>query len=398
VEYDDIVIGSGLAALGTVIGLPVRRRILVIGGPRVGSNVYYAGGRVPCAHIGFGGLGNFWHGVIPTAGRGQLAVDRETFADLAEYFHPGAGLPERLGEPYYFVPWQALRPPREWRRLQQARGEYLAIVHEVAERFDVADNGFSVRTGDSTYRAARLWIAAGALHTPRLLDRSLAAVVSRPTVSDHVLCYLGQVDRGKHPAVPAPWVERNRQGVWFRCRYDQAQTGLYSMRPARFGYARLDHGIQQRSAFGLPTGGAVAKILRNGSAGLIAEALFNRCGLFPNARMQSTYAQIQVKDAYAVSLDQPAPVMRPEVIQAAIAQARAQAPWPELIPSREPQLFIPVIHLHHSVSTAALQRLGFGGPAARLRVLDASVHEDIGPEHHSFKMMAAACAAARRSS
>lgn len=399
-EYDDIVIGSGLAALGTVLGLAERRRVLVIGGPLTGKSVYYAGagGGIPCAHEGFGGLGNFWHGVIPTATRGNLAVEPNAFADLARYFFPEAGLAERLGRPFYFVPWRAIRPRKEWARLQAARGAGLAISHEFAQSFELQADRCVVRTEGAAHAAARLWVAAGALHTPRLLDGSLGEIVSRPTLSDHVLCYLGQVDRGKHVSIPPPWVERNPQGVWFQCRYDAADSSLYTMRPARFSYATLDHGIQQRSAFGLPTGGALAKILRIGSAGLIAEALFNRCGLFPGARIQSTYAQIQVKDAYSLSPGQVAPVMRTEVIQAAIAHARAHVPWRELIPSRQPRLFIPVIHLHHSVSTAALARLGLSGPGSRLRVVDASVQEDIGPEHHSFKMMVAAYAAAKRAS
>ncbi|MBP8235290.1 MAG: hypothetical protein KAY22_23620, partial [Rhizorhabdus sp.] len=65
--YDDIVIGSGLTALGTVLGLPAARRVLVIAGPQDGQLSHYQAGRpAPSSYLGFGGLGRYWHGVIPT--------------------------------------------------------------------------------------------------------------------------------------------------------------------------------------------------------------------------------------------------------------------------------------------------------------------------------------------
>jgi hypothetical protein len=39
--FDDIVVGSGLAALGVVLGIPANRRILIIGGLTNGRFVYY---------------------------------------------------------------------------------------------------------------------------------------------------------------------------------------------------------------------------------------------------------------------------------------------------------------------------------------------------------------------
>lgn len=56
--FDDIVIGSGLTALGTVLGLPAGRRILVLAGEASGRFSHYdARGAVPCAFDGMGGLG-----------------------------------------------------------------------------------------------------------------------------------------------------------------------------------------------------------------------------------------------------------------------------------------------------------------------------------------------------
>jgi hypothetical protein len=398
VDYDDIVIGSGLTALATVLGLPSKRRVLVIGGPEPGHSEHYDASRtVPCAYLGFGGLGNFWHGVIPTGvNAGIDHGSSEDFARLITYFYPGLDLEERLDRPFLFVPWRAIRPRAAWPRLKAERGNRLSLSPELAVRFVRGEGSVQVQTNATIYRASRLWVCAGALHTPALLDRSLDTVVSRPTVSDHVLCYLGQIDRAAHPDIAPPTVQRNRHGMWLKVRHNESSTALCTLRPARFAYARLDHGIEQRAVFGLPTGRAVAKILRGASPGLLAEAFYNRFGVFAAARFQSVYAQLIIRDAHWLGRGGHALTMRHDVIRATTDAVRSQIAWPQLTPSRRPDIFIPAIHLHHSVEREALLRMGINTPQAPVQVLDASVHGEIGPEHHSFRLMVAAFVRARR--
>ena len=152
----------------------------------------------------------------------------------------------------------------------------------------------------------------------------------------------------------------------------------------------VDHGIEQRAVFGLPTGSAIAKITRRMSPGLLVEAFYNRFGLFASAPRHSVYAQVLVRDAYTIAGD--GTVLRPDTaaIRAATGAARAQAPFPGVRPSQRPELHIPGIHLHHSVDLDALAHAGGGDPSFPVRVVDASVLREIGPEHHSFKMMLAA--------
>ncbi|HEY8509887.1 MAG TPA: hypothetical protein VIL32_16100, partial [Steroidobacteraceae bacterium] len=276
-DFDDIIIGSGLSALGTALGLDARRRVLVLGGPDPGQLFHYdSAGRVPCAHLGFGGLGAYWHGVIATGDRLNFAnTSREEFARLFQYFYPRSSCLERLGEPWIFVPRRPIRPRDEWMRLVRS-GRSIVIAKETVERFEQHAGRISVHTNRAVHHGSRLWICAGALHSPVLLDRSLGVRVSRPTVSDHVVCYLGLIDRDAHPNVAGPRVERTPDGIWIDTRFDETGAALCTLRPARFGFKRLDRGVELRAAFGLPTGSAVAKILRGASAGLIAEALYNR--------------------------------------------------------------------------------------------------------------------------
>jgi hypothetical protein len=397
-DCDDIVIGSGLSALGTVLGLPAARRVTVLAGALEGRSQYYEASRtVPCAHLGFGGLGNFWHGVIPAgAHAGVSGFAAADFQHLFHYFYAGTDLTNRLGQPSVFVPWRPVRPAREWQRLQSQRGDRLVVVPETVERFSIENGRVRVQTDRRTCHATRMWMCAGALQSPVLIERSYGAPVKRRAISDHVLCYLGQIDRAAQPEVPPPTVERVRHGMWLPVKYNTSASALVTSRPARFAFRKLDWGIERRAVFGLPMASAIAKIARSASAGLIAEALFNRAGLFPGASMLSVYAQIVVRDAHWLRADADVPLdIRHDVIRQATDAVRADPVCAGIEPSRRTDIFIPVIHLHHSVELSALEALDINRPTSSVQVMDASVYDRIGPEHHSFRLMVAAYARAR---
>jgi hypothetical protein len=396
--YDDIVIGSGLSAIGVVLGLAPHRRILVISGPRTGFlQLYGQRHPVPCAYLGHGGLGNYWHGVIPTGGCNNFAdVTIDDFAEVFQRFYPGIDIRPHVRRPFLFVPWKPIRPATVWSQILAERPQ-TTMVHETASHFVARPKGVEVATEQKRHEGGRVWLCAGTLHTPALLDRSLDQRVSRDTVSDHVLCYVGQIDRGQYPEVKPSAVMRTRHGIWIEVRYDSEGIGLFMLKPARFGFRRLDWGIERRAVFGLPTGSAVSKIMRSASVGLIAEAVYNKFGIFPNASVQSVYAQVLVPDALRLHHDARLE-MREQVIHEATNAARAACPWAaQMRHSRRPKIFIPMIHLHHSVDREALKRSGVNVPDASVQVADASIHDQIGPEHHSFKLIVAAFVKARDS-
>lgn len=392
-DFDDIVIGSGLAALGCVLGLEHSERVLVLCGPTRGSFTYYDAARtVPCAYAGEGGLGNDWHGVIPTGWRNNFAHSSDAqFAETFGHFYARTSILGQLGKPSLFVPWRPIRPRAELRRLRQVRGSRLVLVQQEAQAVSMCDAGVKVSTGAGTFRARRVWVAAGALHTPDLLERSLGRRLRRPVISDHVFCYVGQVDD-----IAAPAIAHSRDGMLLPARHSADGTALYTLRPARFAFRTLDHGIEQRAVFGLPTGNAVAKIARRMSAGLLAEALFNRFGLFAGASRYSVYAQVLVPDACAWrGGDETLLAPREDAIRQSTDKARREVPIDGVRPSHRLDIHIPGIHLHHSLDLHALAATGIDRPGSPVQVVDASTLSDIGCEHHSFKMMVAARERAR---
>jgi hypothetical protein len=415
VDFDDLVIGSGLAALGTVLGLlaktnakpATKRRVGVLcspSGTSTGQFSYYDARRtVPCAYLGMGGLGNYWHGVIPMGWRHNFGQASDTaFATLFQHFYPHTDVSNYLGKHTLFVPWRAIRPATLLQRLSAAQPQQLTLLNEAAVslRFEAQGNTVVVSSNGTNHRAARTWVAAGALHTPALLAQTWGAGVQRGLASDHVFCYVGQVQN--QPNSPPKRVTYSRDGAFFPATYDAANTALYTLRPAAFAFKQLDFGIEQRAVFGLPTGNAVAKIARRMSPGLLVEAFYNRFGLFGGTQTHSVYAQIPVENAYELidlqqhQNSQPKSALitplRPQTerIRQATDAARAAQPYPALRHSCRPDIHLPGIHLHHTLNLMELSRLGINTANSLIQVIDASALRYIGPDHHSFKMMLAA--------
>ena len=394
-DCDDLVIGAGLAGLGTVLGLMTEpgRRVRVLCGPAEGSFLHYdAQAQAPCAYLGAGGLGQHWHGVLPTGLSPRLGDYGDAdFIKLFRHFYPHAEIAARLGTTALFVPWRPIRPRRELQRLSATHAG-LRLVYESAQQIRLDERGVRVTSAaGQTLRAARCWLTAGALHTPKLLARSFGATMIRGLASDHVLCYLGQVDDHVEPHV-----KFSRDGIFFPSTRDAAGRALYTLRPARFDFQVLDAGFERRQVFGLPTGSLLTKLARRVSPGLLVEAAYNRLGCFGGGRRHSVYAQLPVVDAYALQAGSLPLQARARQIRAASDAVRAAQPFVGLRASRRPEFFLPGIHLHHTLNLEALKAEGLNVEGARLQVLDASAFTDIGAEHHSFKMLVSAYARASR--
>ena len=271
----------------------------------------------------------------------------------------------------------------QWQRLKDERTDRLAFLHPEGFALRAGQSRRLVHAAGSTYRARRrVGLRGGAAHSRAARSvaggrSGVAAIDVRPRV----------LLSGPHRSVAHPHAGQPAcysgpgTASGSRVNTDDENKALYTLRPARFGFTRLDFGIERRNAFGLSTGNAVNRIVRGASLGQFAEALYNRSGLFPNARTQSVYAQIpNVPDAHRFRSVDALLYPRTEVIQSCIEAARAGAPWTEMEPSKRPDIFIPSSHLYHSVDADALTRAGVNGPTSRVQVIDPSALCDIGPD------------------
>lgn len=394
-DFDDIVIGSGLSALGALLGIVAssERRVLVLSGPQTAAFSYYDSTHAsPCAYQGNGGLGNFWHGVIPLGWSEAFAgATRADFIALFNSFYPATHIADRLGSPLLFVPWRAIRPAGFIERLAQSAPQRITVLPDIATAVQLQDSHASVTSSSRTITASRVWVAAGALHTPTLLARTFGEALKRNNADDHVLCYIGQTHGNEVPVV-----RYTGNGLLFPATYSNNKQALYTKRPATFAYRKLDFGIEQRAIFGMPTGNIVKKLARRMSPGLLVEAFYNRFGLFAGARTQSVYAQVAVPDAYKL-LDDPAYPLQlcPDNVYQATEAARAAQPFANLTPSRLTRIALPGIHLHHTLDLQAVASAGLNVPGSPVQIVDASALHNIGAEHHSFKMMLSAWQRAR---
>ena len=231
---NEIVIGSGLTALGLTLGFPADRRVLVVGGPASGAFSYYDGSRRHVnSYVGYGGLGTYWHGAISTAIGKPLHAGGKSFQELTRRFYPRTDFANHAGLPWLFVPWLPIRPKNEWRRLREERQGRLEVVHDLVTHITPSEREVVVHTPGGSYRAERVWLCAGPLHTPSLLNRSLGSV-SRPFVSDHVFCYLGLIDRAQAD-VPAPRVTPHGRGRLVRTPIERRRSSRLLIAPGAFG-------------------------------------------------------------------------------------------------------------------------------------------------------------------
>jgi hypothetical protein len=392
-QADHLIIGSGLSALAVALGLPAAARVVVVAGAGDVLQTYPAN-RSPASFLGQGGLGNYWHGILPMAREATEQAALPAIRGLLAHLYPGLDVGAMLGTDQILVPWRPVRPRRHWQALAGKRST-LTVVDGMAERFALGDGAAEVTVSASgerrIIRAGRVWLAAGALHSPGILARSLGWAERMRMVSDHMIGYVGQAPAGEPIRAAMAGIRRDRHGVWLPALYNQDRSVVYGARPARFDFRTLDRGIAMRADFGLPTSRAAAAIAGRLSPGLVAETLFNKAGLFPRADLYNIVFQARVADAYPLSDDGVLGAPVPAAFAATAEQARAGHPFAGLVPSARPQLYQPGIHLHNSLDAAERQAIT---GLDRLRVVDASAVPDIGPEHHSFRIMLAAYAAA----
>lgn len=396
--FDDAIIGSGLSGLGVALGLAGKgRRIVCIAGDPLASLRTYPDSPIPSAFSAPGGLGNYWHGVIPLSptGRGFERLDHAVFAELLAHFYPSVDQ-DALGSDSLLVPLRPIRPARHVEKLAAADGLF-SIVRDTVVRVEETNGRWRLRYRSGEIVARQVWLAAGAIDTPLLLMASGLATKRERKVSDHIIGYAGLTrSADAQPVMDRPII-RFGGGMIIPCTYSKARDYLYMLRPARFDFAGLDVGIEKRAVFGLPTSKILAGLAGRSSPGLIAEATFNRFGFGRNAPVQSVNFITDAKDIYQLTPAGELSGGHPAQTAAAVTRACESYPLSRLRETKRPDLMIPGIHFHDSLDDGEKRQFSQFSPSSRLKVVDASALSAIGPDHHSFKMLALAYQAARAS-
>jgi hypothetical protein len=391
-HVDELIIGSGLAGLGVLLGLAQRKcsvGILMENGSVI---QFYPETQTPAQHLGHGGLGKYWHGVIPLGIRYRPPFFKEAaWEELLELFYPGAALASEKG---LFVPKHPIRAHAEIDRIL-AQTSAISVAGR-AIRIEPKSSCVNVTLDDNrAIQTGRCWLAAGTLGTTNLLaDSGLIAQRVR-SVSDHMIGYAGQVERSEETDAYFEDFCRTSNGVIMPSRFDANGDYLYTLRPARFDFSKRDAGITKRAVFGQPTNRAVAGVMRSVSLGLVSEALFNKFGLFRTAKRYSVYFQSHVANALTLGLD--SQLARPPDFNVTkkVERGIMQSPFRNLDATKETGLAIPGIHLHGTIGSEEEKQFGTGSEHASIELVDAATFREMGPEHHSFTMMARAYAMAK---
>ena len=295
-----------------------------------------------------------------------------------------------FGKDKLLVPWRPIRPSPAFHALAEAH-DCLTLDKRLVTK--VEDNGTVTLDDGTELSGLRIWLATGTLGSPKLVESLFDAPVQDRKVSDHVIGCLGQITSDDPAVAVLRKLHRNRYGLIIPAFYSADGGVLYTLRPARFDFARVAEGFEKRAVFGLPTSRAVAGIAGKLSPGLVAEALFNKAGIGARSPIYSVYYQTVAKNSYGI--DSIGNLSPPDqcAISAAANHARKAHPFDDLILSNAPDLFLPGVHLHGSITLK--ERLALN-TLERIILVDPSGIDDLGPEHHSFKLMALAFDLAQR--
>src|SRR5690606_25683640 len=126
--------GSGLTALAIAIAIRRKKVLVIAGEPHVSLTYYDPLSGIPSSNYGMGGLGSFWHGVIPTGHLDAIeGVAAKDFCEIFHFFYPGTDVDRRLHAPWLFVPYSPIRPNKHWGRLLKSDGTQIEMVTESAE-------------------------------------------------------------------------------------------------------------------------------------------------------------------------------------------------------------------------------------------------------------------------
>lgn len=394
--YDEIIVGSGLTSLATLLGLKEnknfnKKRILVLADQQAANiKIYNSRYNIPYINSSYGGLGNFWHGVIPlNLSKRFPELSKCSLIMLLKKFYPNVHWDKFVERKKFFVPWFPIRPKVYFQQLS-SQSSNLNIQYSKALVFRHAKNKmWQVITADCVYTTNRLWLCGGTLGTAELLDRSGYESATNEFVSDHFITYVGQI-------LKCPYRLNNivkKRYSWQGYIFDPMilnHNVLVTARPAFLDYKRLDFGIAQRQNFGLPVSGILGKLVRCKSPGLLCEAIFNKFGLMSASTIYNIYAQHQVPNVLERKKGVLEIKLKNNIIKFHELKIKSMLKNNICKVSKKAGISFPAIHLHNSVHKNKLIKMGIAHKNSNLQIQDASVIKNIGPEHHIFRVMATA--------
>lgn len=398
-EFDEIIIGSGLSATGLLLGMSDRKRILMIGGHKNNRvHSYNSTVPTPCLNEGIGGLGNFWHGVIPLKLDTLEKSYLEDFMTLFNIFYPKFKIQKHLLSNKLFVPYTPIRPLKFIKKELKKRRGQLIFKEEFVNLLKIENSTVIVHTDKSQFRSKRVWICAGALSTPEILSKTFNDQFYNQFAKDHFIVYVGNIKNESLPDSNFTAPNYNKSGILFNGLFDSEQSNsLLTIKPAKFAFKTLDYGIQQRMIFGLATKKLLSKLFSRFSPGLFFEALYNKTGLFHKSDLFNIYAQVLIDDAYFLNSNCQRLTKNEKGIQQRLHAFHDQLEFKGLNKTLLRDNYLPGIHLHNTISDTKIKEYNLDSPNSPIQIVDPSMSNNIGCEHHSFNTMVRAFSKAKNS-
>lgn len=369
---DICIIGSGVSALGAVMGVKgndniKKANICLIADDRDRVD-YYDSGQI-LRYLGFGGTGKYWHGVIPTypLSEAKKNIFQFFFGDM-DYI---------WGRPMLFVPRSPIRPNFYIRQLIE-KEEY---IRDSVNKLILADDGVYIllNSGKKVF-AKSVYCAAGVIGTLGILYRS-NIINNEITIGDHICGFVGFIGKDDIEGILGEEVKPifGRKGYAVPCMFSDDGRTLFSFRPSRFEMKEVRNQLRGGPKFSVDRKKLILEIFKSKSIGRISEALSLRYGMLFSADKYSIHFQYECKEAHLLDLakERLYPSFKDNDVLRNVLPEVNKIFGIQNIP---PQKFYYGTHLFGA--------MGLPSIPPEITIVDSTLVNSIGGGHHSFSQMA----------
>ena len=305
-DIDQVVIGSGMAAMGVVNAISEKsllnldKTLLIESFNNPFKHTDANNDKKGLEFKGFGGNSNFWHGVISKYIIGNEAHNL-LFKKWFNLFYNISD--ELLDKGYSFVPKYPLRPRKLVLRKIKKQNHIQDTVIFI-ER-DLALNRYIIHTTYNTFVSRNLFVCSGTFSSMQLLFDSGLMKSGDIQIDDHMVGYFAQLKLDKRKVLEKPIHYKSGHFKKFHTiKLDDKRSLYVNLRPAYLSFQDISEASKYRDFFSQRSINIIGNLFSKLKLPLILEAIYNKFGrqLFSTSCYNIT-GHIEVENALSVKLE-----------------------------------------------------------------------------------------------
>ena len=279
-QHKNIVVGSGLSALGVVSAFEDKKRIedvLLI--HDYSSKTFHhekSNSKRSIEYKGQGGNSNYWHSVISL-----FLTEKKHKKTRKKFLSKTVSISdEEINKGYSFIPFFPIRPVRKIKSIMGSKKMIDDKVLLYEEQSNTSSN--IIYCENQEFFSEKTFLCTGTLSTLNLLFKSNIISEKEVFLDEHLVGYFGQFTLNKKSRIESP--KYNLRGHFKK--YQQIilskDRKLFStFRPALLKMKSLSEASKYRDFFSQQSGSIFTGLIKKLNIALLLEAVYNKFGFVP---------------------------------------------------------------------------------------------------------------------